>query len=88
MPTQNQVRHPYLIEITCCHSKNLIWNPRPLCDPKTCHACVNGVHLKSAQRGNDRGKDNKIDQCNVHELHALPEALTEEILQVCESTLT
>jgi len=70
------------------HSKNLVWHPRPKCDPKTCSACVNGVHIKSAQRGNDRGKDKRIDQCTVHELHALPKALTEEILQVCENTLT
>ena len=66
------------------HSKNLIWQPRPKCDPKTCFDCVNGVHIKSAQRGNDRGKDKRIDQCTVHELHALPRALTSEILHLCE----
>ena len=69
------------------HSKNLQWQPRALCNPKTCESCINGVHIKSAQRGNTRGKDKRIDQCTVDELHALPHALTEEILHVCENTL-
>ena len=69
------------------HSKNLVWNPRPKCNPKTCLSCVNGVHLKSAQKGNDKGKDKHFDKCTTDELHALPKALTQEILQVCESTI-
>ena len=69
------------------HSKNLIWEPLPKCNPKTCSSCVNGVHLKSAQKGNDKGKDKHFDKCTTDELHRLPKALTEEILQICESTL-
>jgi hypothetical protein len=67
------------------HSKNLIWHPKPKCNPKTCSSCVDGVHLKSAQKGNDKNKDKKFDRCTVHELHALPKKLTEEILHLCES---
>ena len=70
------------------HSPNLHWQPRPKCNPKTCSACVNGVHLKSAQRGNSKNKDKDFDRCTVHELHALPKKLTEEILHLCENTLT
>ena len=71
------------------HSANLHWQPRPLCNPKTCHACPDGKrHLKCAQRGPDktlRGEAKKFDRCTVDELHALPELLTQEILQVCEA---
>jgi len=64
------------------HSPGLIWTPRPLCDPKTCHACADGKHMKSAQQGPNKGK--RDDTCTLHELHALPGALTQEILKVCE----
>ena len=71
------------------HSANLHWEPRPLCDPKTCHACPDGrTHLKCAQRGPKKslkGEARKFDRCTVDELHALPEALTEEIMKTCES---
>ena len=71
------------------HSANLHWEPRPLCNPKTCHACPDGkTHLKCAQRGPNKkltGAARKFDRCTVDELHALPQALTEEILKICES---
>ena len=71
------------------HSANLHWEPKSLCNPKTCHACPNGkTHLKCAQRGPNKklaGAARKFDVCTVDELHALPQALTEEILKICES---
>ena len=71
------------------HSANLLWDPRPLCDPKTCHACPDGkTHLKCAQRGPNKkltGAAKKFDVCTVDELHALPKILTEEILKVCKA---
>ena len=71
------------------HSANLHWEPKALCNPKTCHACPDGKrHLKCAQRGPDktlRGEAKNFDRCTVDELHALPSALTSEILQVCEA---
>ena len=71
------------------HSMNVHWEPRPLCNPKTCHACPDGkTHLKCAQRGPNKkltGEAKKFDVCSVDELHALPKYLTEEILKVCEA---
>ena len=71
------------------HSANLYWKTRPLCNPKTCHACPDGkTHLKCAQRGPNKkltGAARKFDVCTVDELHALPKLLTEEILKICES---
>ena len=64
------------------HSSNLMWKPRELCNPRTCHACVGGKHLKSAQRGPCKGKHN--DVCTLDELHALPSELWTEILEVCQ----
>ena len=45
------------------------------------------THLKSAQKGNDKGKSKQFDRCTTDELHALPSSLCQEILQVCENTL-
>jgi len=66
------------------HSENLLWNPRPLCDPKTCGQCVDGKHKLSAQRGPCKGKDKELDRCSLDTLHGLPRELTEEILTVCQ----
>ena len=71
------------------HSANLHWEPKSLCNPKTCHACPDGkTHLKCAQRGPNKklaGAARKFDVCTVDELHALPQGMTEEILKICES---
>jgi len=67
------------------HSANLIWNPRPLCDPETCKQCVDGKHIRSAQRGPCKGKDKQLDRCSLDTLHGLPRELTEEILGVCQN---
>ena len=72
------------------HSPALHWEPRRLCDKKTCHAVVNGRHRKSAQQGPickncKTAEERKADSCTTDELHALPKQLTEEILQVCEN---
>ena len=68
---------------------NVSWVPRALCDPKTCHACVDGRHVLTAQRG--PGKKGVVrtrsgeDNCSLDQLHGLPRELTEEILRVCEA---
>ena len=72
------------------HSPALHWEPRRLCDKKTCHAVVNGRHRKSAQQGPickncKTAEERKADSCSKDQLHALPKQLTEEILQVCEN---
>ena len=36
----------------------LEYKPRALCNPKECHACVDGKHIKTAQQGPGRGKSN------------------------------
>jgi hypothetical protein len=58
------------------------WTPRGLCDPSSCPYCVDGRHILSAQRGPVRGKG-PGDVCSLDTLHALPRALTEEIMAVC-----
>ena len=63
------------------HSANLMWRPRELCKPLTCHACVGGKHVKTAQRGPCGGRIG--DVCTLNELHALPSELCQEILEVC-----
>ena len=67
------------------HSDNIIWNPRPLCDPKTCEQCVDGRHLKTAQQGKQSNPKQKRDgdTCSLDMLHGLPRELTDEILKVC-----
>ena len=62
------------------HSDNLQWIPRPLCNPKTCPSCVDGVHIRSAQQGpaKRKGVRNKQDTCSLDMLHGLPRFLTEE----------
>ena len=61
---------------------NVLWTPRPLCDPRTCPSCIDGRHVKSAQRGPVKGKGPE-DVCSLDTLHALPRSLAEEILLVC-----
>ena len=59
------------------------WTPR-LCDRTH---LVNGRHLKTAQRGAGKlaeGGRRADDACTLDQLHALPTALCEEILAVCE----
>ena len=62
---------------------NAIWTPKALCDPATCHACVDGKHKKSAQRGPSKNKSYKEDRCTMDELHRLPKKLCEEIYKIC-----
>ena len=63
-------------------ASNVLWTPKAMCDPSSCPACVDGRHLKSAQKGPDRGKG-PGDICSLDTLHALPRALAEEIMAVC-----
>ena len=61
--------------------------PRPLCDPRTCPACVDGKHIKSAQQGPcKRGGvrvASRLDACTLDELHAYPQELCREIYEHC-----
>ena len=70
------------------HSDNIIWNPRPLCDPKTCKQCVDGKHILTAQQGpgkrNGTRTASSLDTCTLDTLHGLPRELTEEILRICQ----
>ena len=59
----------------------LEYKPRALCNPNTCHACVDGKHIKTAQQGPGRGKAN--DRCSTDELHAYPQELCKEIFEHC-----
>ena len=58
--------------------------PRPLCNPSTCPSCVDGKHIKSAQRGPCKDKGTH-DQCSIDELHAYPEQLCSEIFSFCHA---
>jgi hypothetical protein len=78
-------RKPTRIWTNCSH-----WQPRPRCCKKTCHAVVDGRHKQTAQRR--LGWNQKTCALLEHdvptklsELHALPEALCEEIVLACES---
>ena len=62
---------------------NACWTPKALCDPATCHACVDGRHVKTAQRGPSKKTDSKEDRCTLDELHRLPKQLCEEIYKIC-----
>ena len=65
---------------------NSNYNPRPLCDPKTCHACRDGKHVKSAQKG-PSGKNGSLDVCTLDELHAYPKQLCQDICRHCTNNL-
>ena len=64
-----------------------VWAPRALCD-QACHACVDGRHVLTAQRGPGRRGGVRTrtqeDSCSLDQLHGLPHCLCEEILKVCE----
>lgn len=62
-------------------ASNTDFVPRALCNPKTCASCVNGKHIKSAQRGPAMGKLNDI--CTLDELHEYPVALCKELFEHC-----
>jgi len=66
---------------------NTDYMPRPQCDPKTCQSCVDGKHIKSAQRGPcKRGGvrvASQLDACTLDELHAYPPAMCREIYEHC-----
>ena len=57
------------------------YEPKALCNPKTCDSCINGKHIKTAQRGPCKGKDNDI--CCLDELHSYPKQLCQEIFDHC-----
>jgi len=61
------------------------YRPRALCDPKTCPACVDGKHSKSAQRGPCLGKVD--DRCSLDQLHAYPHELCEDIFEHCRQRI-
>ena len=58
--------------------------PRPLCNPKTCPSCVDGKHIKSAQRGPSKGRGLE-DKCSLDELHQYPSTLCSEIFEHCRA---
>ena len=58
------------------------YQPRPLCDPKVCHACVGGKHIRTAQRGPQKGCSQ--DSCSLNELHAYPSELCLDLLAHCQ----
>ena len=62
---------------------NTAFEGRPLCNPRTCAACVDGRHIKSAQRGPCKGKDPRTDRCTLDVLHSYPPQLCEEIYAFC-----
>ena len=64
-----------------CIATNAEWAPRPLCDPTHCHACVEKKHVRTAQRGPQKGCVN--DTCSLDELHGYPSQLCEEIYRHC-----
>ena len=67
---------------------NAVWVPRPLCD-QACHACVDGRHAATAQRGPSKKggvrMSSREDSCSLDQLHALPRELCEEILRIGSS---
>ena len=60
---------------------NAPWTPRALCDPKVCHACVDRKHIRTAQRGPQRGC--RDESCTLAELHGYPQKLCEEVYKIC-----
>ena len=64
---------------------NAPWTPKPKCDPKTCKQVRDGRHILSAQQGPEKikGKRAAHDKCSRDTLHKIPDALCEEIYNVC-----
>jgi len=67
------------------HSDNIVWKPRSPCDPKSCQQCIDGKHIKTAQRGkqSDPKQSRDNDTCTLDQLHGLPRQLTQEIYTIC-----
>jgi hypothetical protein len=63
----------------------LDYKPRALCRPATCHSCVNGRHIETAQRGPCKrgGQGDVLDVCTLDQLHAYPSDLCFEIFELC-----
>ena len=64
---------------------NATYTPRVLCNPKTCPACIDGKHWKTAQQGKQSDPKQKRagDTNTLDTLHAYPAELVNEIFQVC-----
>ena len=67
---------------------NSAFQPRPLCNPRTCPSCVDGKHVLTAQRGpsrdSDGGRDPR-DKVSLATLHAYPAVLCRAIFEFCQS---
>ena len=68
---------------------NSSFTPRPLCDPKNCASCVNGVHIKTAQRrpSKVKGVRRENDRVTLDQLHAYPNELCREIYKYCHANI-
>lgn len=77
----------YRKRLHIAHSEILQWNPRPLCDLKTCGQCIDSKHILTAQHGpgkrNGSRTDSRLDKYSLASLHGLPREVTEEILAAC-----
>ena len=88
---------PYRVRLDFCQygklyrkrtklATNADFVPRPLCDPRTCAACVDGKHVKSAQQGPSKhgGARMREDACTLDELHAYPREFVMEMYEHCQ----
>ena len=62
---------------------NSSFEPRALCNPKTCHACEGGRHRLTAQRGPQRGRTG--DSCTLDQLHAYPAEFSKAVFDYCHA---
>ena len=74
MPDYCQCNDPeYRKRTEVAHSDSLVWVPRPLCNPKVCSHCVDGMYIKTAQQGEQSQPKQRRDgnTCSLDTLHGL-----------------
>jgi hypothetical protein len=73
---------PYMKKTRIWHAADCVsWKPRPKCT-KQCHACTNGKHQQTAQKGPCKGNGSMQSR---EQLYSYPPELVREILSSCMS---
>jgi len=64
---------------------NCSFNPRPLCDKKTCQCCHNGKHMATAQLWYTNWEGVKLRNSTTEVLYTIPPALVQHVYECVQA---